>query len=453
MKKRSKYNEETLRRYEEGLRFGVSCWLDAEEVEDLFQYYLENDQLSRAEQVYKHGLRLHPDDEYLPLLGIHLLLEHDKPREALDALDAKPMAEDFYWHYLRLGALADMERWEEAEQEGDSIILQEQDMPLETAVDVAHVFMDRDQLLLTLKYLKRAEAIEPSDEEVLLDTARCLGMLERNEEALVYAERLIDLQPYNATVWNLKASLLLALNRNEEALEAVDYALAIEPDNEMMIIGKIKVLTLLDRDEEALRLISETEREQPHMQQMCYSLRGDILFWQQKYKEAEKVYRKGFDTEFFLSDSAMRYLECMMQLKQWRSAFRFGKRLLQVMGDDLLLLEKMSDTAYELNDMSTALQMLRRALRQQPDSTYLLLRYGSLQLDAGDTAAAYRAIHKAWRLMPEDKHTNIMMAFVCCLKKQYKAMHRYLKQACKQDPKALDTFLSLYPDAKNIIEP
>lgn len=449
--RQDRHTEDLRTRFEQSLVMGENCWMDAEEAEDLFQYYLEQNMPERAERVYQAAVSLHPDDEYLPLLGIHLMIEKGEPERALEELDSCKFPDDYYWHYLRLCALADVGIWTEAEGEADMIMAAEEARPFETALDVAHVFLDRECLETGLRFLETAFRYNQDDTEMLFDLAHTLMELHRYAEALTHVERLIDFLPYSAEAWQLKATLLVELERHEEGLDAFDYALAISPDSEPLIMGKIKTLTLMQRDDDALALIAQTEREQPHMQQICYNMRGDILFWQEKYKEAESVYAKGFDKDFFLADSAMRYLECKLQLHKWNAAIALGRQLLRYLPDDITLLEKMADAFYRLDKHTDALRMFRRALRLNPDNVHLLLCYGSLCLDLQNLSEAYRAIHKACRLRPDAAYPNIMMATVCFLKKQYKSMHNYLRRAVVVNPDTLNTFLSVCPAASELL--
>ena len=110
--------QQLVSKFEESL-FGnnISAWFDSEDIEDICNYYIDHDNLSKANEALQVGLQMHPTDGLLQMLRAHLLIEESKPTEALKVLETLNCKDDFYWHYLRLGAYSDLKKWKLAETE------------------------------------------------------------------------------------------------------------------------------------------------------------------------------------------------------------------------------------------------------------------------------------------------------------------------------------------------
>jgi tetratricopeptide (TPR) repeat protein len=397
------------------------------------------------------GERLHPNDELMPLLRAHVLIEEYRPEEALVFLDKMQVSNDFYWNYLRMGALADLQRWEEAKEAADKALACDSDI-VAAALDISRVFFDRDQLDLSLHYLLIADAANEDNTEVLELIVECYTGLKKYSEALPYVERLIDDNPYSVDAWRQKAALDIDMGKYDIALEDFEYAIAINPQDESTLVAKIKLLLFLGRFDEALPIMNIVEGFSSEWKNVCMMLRGDMYYLRGNIKKAHSYYYKGFNRHFFIADSAMRYLDCKMALRRWRGAVMVGNCLLKYLPDDRRLLEHLSDAYFELKEFAMSAKMLRRCLKNEPDNVYLLLRYGSLLLDMQELKKAYTTIHRAYRLSPDISQTNLLMAVVCWLRKENKRMYQYYRRACSLDKSSRDTFLTICPELKSYID-
>lgn len=429
----------------------VNTWFDSEDIEDICNHYLDKGKMKLAERAVAVGMSLHPKDETMQLLHAHVLIEEYKPQEALELLDSMHLTDDFYHSYLRLGALADLGRWQDAVAAADNAMKQDSDV-LAAAMDVAHVFYDRGQTDTALLYLLRAEKEVPDDKELTELILQCYADLGQTDTALTYVDKLIDADPYNIDAWQTKAALHVDKEAYQQALEDFEYAIAINPESETTLISKAKLLMLMNRLDDALAVIDEIEGISNMWHGVCMMLRGDVQFMIGDMHKAHTYYYKGFSRKMCLYDSTMRYMECKMRLAKWDGAVSIGNHLLNMTPDDKKLLEMLSDAYFEIKRYDMSARMLRRCLRLEPDNVYMLLRYGTLMLDMQDTKKAYTAIHRAYRISPEISYTNLLMAVVCYVKSEYKRMYHYYRNACKADPASKKTFISICPDVEQYIE-
>jgi tetratricopeptide (TPR) repeat protein len=104
----------------------------------------------------------------------------------------------------------------------------------------------------SLEPIQSAPTPQPpqQDTAALVDEGRRLAGLGRHEEALVYYDRALALDPQNAEAWQWHGVCLIALHRLEEAVTSFDRALAINPQDVGAWYTKGVTLFVLRRTEE-----------------------------------------------------------------------------------------------------------------------------------------------------------------------------------------------------------
>lgn len=436
--------------YEHELAGGKSIYLDSEDIEDIFNFYIDVHRIPQARQVLELGKRLHPDDELMSLLEVHLLIEQHKPKEALRLLEQLNLTDDSYWHYLQAGAYADLQKWEEAEEAANETYRMT-DEKADAAFDLGTLFFEREQFLLAINFFRRIDTAH-LDLPLAYRIAESYRALGDFVTALKYIDLLLDKDPYQTEAWLLRASLHMSQNKFQEAIEDFEYLLAIAPENEVYHIGRIRLLNMDERYEDSDRYIEQMENELPHTKGLCQMLRGDIQFEQGNYQQAHTLYKKGYDKDFCLADSSLHYIDCKMKMHKWKGALAIANDMLHYMPDNLELLDRIADCTHETGDMKLLLKTLRKCIKLAPQKPLYLLRYGSVLLDVHEERKAYTVLRKAWRMDPKSPVANLMMAVMCYIRQEPVQMYRYLQNAREAEPEMLQTFLQICPSAKEYVE-
>ena len=440
-------------RYESNETDHGGIWFDTEDIEDICNYYINAGNYSKAEKVLQLGERLHPGDETMPMIRANLLVMESKPEEALVLLDQYPHKEDYYWHYLRFSALVNLQRTDEAIAEADMVVMLDDDK-VGATIDVALLFAETEHIDLAISYLERTEKSDTDEadkKKLYALLTQYYGESGKYEEALAYTEKWIDADPYSVNAWCVKATIELDCDRYENALNDYDFALAIDPQCELALVTKVRLLCLLSREEEALQVLDDMAEMTAYHKHIGLMLRGDIYFMKGDYRKAHSCYYKGFNSQFFIVDSAHRYMECKARLHKWRGVVSLGKFLLQVDPDDTEVIEQMADAYFELKEYQEAAKMFRRYIKLAPDDVDILLRYSGLLLDMDEMKKAYTYIHRAYKLAPDISQTNLLMAVVCYLRGEDKRMYRYYRKACSIDKHSKALFFQMLPEVEPYI--
>ncbi|MEO6433786.1 MAG: tetratricopeptide repeat protein, partial [Sphingomicrobium sp.] len=125
------------------------------------------------------------------------------------------------------------------------------------AAMVAEISARRLDFVAALRGFEQALAAEPNDIFVLVKASNNLPWLGNGAQALARADRLISLDPLNATAYSGRGDCLYALRRYDEAIDAFNQALALAPQRNHSRYFLSNSLILLNRPGEAQEVLAK----------------------------------------------------------------------------------------------------------------------------------------------------------------------------------------------------
>ena len=454
-----RHSQQLIEQFEDCLKHPEklrTTYFDSEDLNELFRMYLSFGDVNTAEMVAQIAVRLHPDDEDAMLYALNILLEKGQPKKALKWIDEHPLPDTYYAYYLHMWALVDVGDTESANKMATKVLETiEDDSEYSIVLEViGNCFMRGDMPQEAIIYFDKAiEAAKSSNDiyNLLMKKVDCLAATNQLDKAISMLDKLNDEDPYNINTWQSKTMMLLQAGRTDEALDAIDYALAIAPSNEVNQILKIRMLIGNKKREEVFEYIDSVRQDLPHMQPLLLMLKGDAAFWEHDYKTANQYYKQGFDKEFFMLDSVIRYIECKIELHRYRSAIKIGKFLMLITPDDPQLLCKMADAHYFSGDRETAKKYLKRAVKIDPYNISIYMQLITLLLDMDELEEAKRLTKRALKFEPQQMYLKLLMAIISYIQNDYKHLVKYFTEACQINETAVDLLEQLCPTAAEFI--
>lgn len=438
-------------KYETALKNNQTPYLDSNELEDLFHFYLSIDKDGKAEDALDLFAKLHPSDDSINLLRCQYLFHQGKIEDGLKMVDAIDMQDNDLWHDLRLHALVCLKREEEAKKEGSTILYNAEDK-VDAALDIASEFHQQDMYESALYFYEAGLLYDGEDMRLIKGAARCYGYLGRSEKAIEYSEKIIEKDAYDADAWLIKASAYMSMGDAAKAAETYGYALAIDDKSNYAWIAKVKAEILSEQYDRALQTVDEMVQHLPMLEPIGYCMKGDVYYIQEQYKEAHKVYKKGFTTSMFTPDSALKYLSCKLKLHRWKEVVSLGEDLLRAIPEEGDVYEMMADAYYHLKDMKQAAKVYARAIKAIPKDIHLMCRYATILLDMRETEKALKVLQKARKIDKESTEVNMLLAIYYFAEGDAEKYTDYLIDVAEVDMRCLDDFLIFYPREKEFIE-
>jgi tetratricopeptide (TPR) repeat protein len=327
---------ESVERFERMLSQQMSWFFDAEELEQLFDYYQDKGNMAHAEIALAKGMEQSPHHSGFMLRKAQLLIGQGEIRQAEELLE-KALKQDPTMVELHLtrSSLYDyrnqtnraLQQLRKAEQYAD----QEQ-MP---SVNLAFgmVFLNAGRYRSALDYLKQCVGVEQIDQEHLLyDLCFCYHHLELFEEGIVFFEQQISANPYSGVAWYNQGVLLNQAGLFEKAIEAFEYALIIQPGFSMAHFNMANTLINLEQFEDALVQMTQAVEAEPEHAVfingigVCYEKLG-------RYQDALRRYEEAARLDPLLSDAWFGQATCKAGLEQWPTALALINKALEITED------------------------------------------------------------------------------------------------------------------------
>ncbi len=321
----NKYTEseefkETLKAYEESQGAGSPCFLDAEELIDIAEYYHMCGQIDKSERAAKYCLERYPGNTSALLFLARLELMDfghlDKAKEYFNSasqegdvqnsvealyIQAEIMtcegrvaeADSMLWDdyvdrrtkyvllYDENGNLTDTREnlldAAETDEEEDQLVAMF-NFPLDTAM----MFCDHEEYAIAEKWMCHAGTM--SDAIEYHETwARIYYSTNRNEEAIVAWNKVLDIDAYNTNAWMSLWEAQFMAGKFEDALQSTDYLLAVQPGLPEGLVSRANTLYNLGRYHESIDTLQELQKKVPDdplgemLISLAYVRLGDVM--------------------------------------------------------------------------------------------------------------------------------------------------------------------------------
>jgi len=162
------------------------------------------------------------------------------------------------------------------------------------ALDAYHQYNisgNPNDLTLAGKYSLKAISSEKGYEkpfELLSSLETTFTMIGRQNDAIWYCNKTIELDPTSAYGWRNKGQALYDQRKFDEGIKAYDEAIRLDPKDAMAWFGKGVALCSQGKYNESIEAYDESIRLDPNA--VTWSNKGGVLDIQRKYDEAIKAY-------------------------------------------------------------------------------------------------------------------------------------------------------------------
>ncbi len=220
---------EILKRYEQTRTKEVCSYFEMEDLLDILIYYLLQDSIDEAEDVFTHAKILHPTDSDLTKMEVRLMLARNEPEKALMKLAELGNIDDDEYSLMQAQAFIALKEFREA-REIAIAILNKMETTREMACEALETLLDCGYAQEALEITEFGLKKYAGEKHLLEIKAECLIELQDTKEAIKIYNRLLDEDPYSTFYWEQLARIYYLTNRYAKALECYEYELAINDE-------------------------------------------------------------------------------------------------------------------------------------------------------------------------------------------------------------------------------
>jgi len=391
-----------IERFEGMLGFKGHYFFDVDDLEDIIDFYLERNNLSKARQAINLAMSQHPLNVSFLIRKAHFLLASDKTDEALLVLDEAesldPVNSDIL--YTRAALFSKMKRYAEAIDQYLQALpeAEEQD---EVYAYIAFEYENLGNYDMALEYLKKGVAINAENFSALYEISFCYEVVQKLEEGISWFKAFLDKHPYSKVAWFCLGVLHSTSGEYEQAIDAYDFVIAIDESYSSAYFNKANAYANLRNYNKALELYKETlGYEDPEVTTYFYI--GECYQELEDYENALIFFKKALEMDEFFAESYVGMAEVYESLGQPELSVELMKKALDLYPENSDFWQQLADLLSDQKLYKEALEALEEAAKIDPTALELRDHQAWIYADMGDLVTAELKLLKAMEEQPED---------------------------------------------------
>lgn len=413
---RKNYQEdlEVVRRYE---RSNKRTYFDTEEVEIIFEYYLDKEEDVKAAIALDLGLRLHPHSEELKLKKVQILTIWENFDKALEVLDNEIDPDDIEALFWRGNIFVQQDKIEQALEIYNRLLEQEKDDEHfdDLCLDIAYTFNKDEYISFALQFLEKGFKFNPQNHELLLHYANLNILSENFEKAINILNKLLDQDPYHQYAWKLLSSIYYSLKNYIEALEAIEFAILLKKKDTEAWSLKGEISFHLNNFDNAiscfkniLKLSQNTEKHAA-----AYEWLGDSYESKEEYENALYFYQESIRLNQILCIEDTRLyincLACLLELEHFEECETLAKKCLIKFPDMSIFYNYYAEACLGQNKQIEGKNAFIKSLELDSEQPTINFAIGNICLYCEDYNNAIEHFRKAYDLEPNGQ-TALLLA-------------------------------------------
>lgn len=320
--------------------------------------------LTGAAEAYSKAAEISPDNLDIWFRLVVMLVDAQKPDEAMAAVSQAPAGSDFLlqasYFFIEAGFLSQAaDLLQEAENRGahpDEVLLYRAVM----------VYKEKDDPDAATALLEGVPPHSPFYQKALLRRTQILLDAGRFEEARTTAEFARGAYPDDPEFWSLESYSLARLNRLDEAEKILRESLAALPGNEELLYSLGGLMEEAGRRQEAMAVMEELLRTNPNnykaMNYVGYTLADENRELVRALELIEDALKLSPNADYITDSLAWVQYRLGLFEKAWESI----NRCLALGGNDPTIWEHYGDIALALGKKDEARKGYKEALKRNP---------------------------------------------------------------------------------------
>jgi tetratricopeptide (TPR) repeat protein len=246
--------------------------------------------------------------------------------------------------------------------------------------------------------------------EIFFSTASILNNENLNEEALIYIQQVLYLNPEFAAARLMRGSIYESLERYEEALTEYDNLPKNTPYYYKGQLRKAYTYNAMGENDKALDLLSKMAKELPERYQVQLT-RGDILMRAKRYTEAADAYSKAL---VMIGDIKGEHWPILYargisyeRTNEWKKAEVDFLKALEIEPNQPDVMNYLGYSWLTQNmRVKEARGLIEKAVKARPTDAHIIDSMGWALYALGEYDAAVDYLERAIELMPTDATVN-----------------------------------------------
>ena len=443
---------QVLQRYEKALNGELCVFFDEEDLEDIIDYFADNQQLMKAEEAVNFSLRLHPSSVSIKTRLARLLILQKRRAAAAHLVQSLAQLEPDNVDVMLCQAdlLLYDGRSDDARRILKKMVLHPAEPVDELCLSAAYVYCDHNMYseaksFLTYGYVHGGQ----KNFHLCFQLAVCAEQLGNVDEAVRLYNIVLDIDPYSNDAWFNLGQIYFSASQYDKALEAYDYAALTGKDDFQAYLQKAHCYFQKESYQKALEAYRDYARRSNDYSAPIHIFIGECFEQMEKFDDAYRCFERASVLDPDNPDGWAGMCVCMMDQERYSEALPLIQKAIRINGNVGSYWVYLGDIYENLNDLQLALSAFSHAQIYMPDSADLNALLGGIYVYMGNFDAALTCLVKAKDGESSNDEVPVMLA-VCYYKLgQLDQASDQLTLAILKKQESKDTFFELCPEAKN----
>jgi tetratricopeptide (TPR) repeat protein len=249
-----------VKRYEAMMKSGVFTYFDVEEIENVINFYIDNNQLKKAQDACASGLSIHPTSQDLKLKNAQIYVGRGLANEALQWLNkVKELGQGSHEYYLTKGmAMVLLNDAQKAEKYFNSALNLVTELEREDALfNIGDALENSGNFILAIDYYEIGSNVNPENEEFYFRLGFCYDRSGIYEKSIEYYQKYLDFNPFSENVWYNLGIIYNKIEDYKNSIDAYEYAIALDNTHYDALFNKANALANFEMHSEAIAAYQE----------------------------------------------------------------------------------------------------------------------------------------------------------------------------------------------------
>ncbi len=446
--------KEDVERFEQMENGEKEFYFDVHSIENIFDFYADEDQLEKAERVLQLGFKQHPNSTSLLSKKAVMLMEKGSDQEAIKLMEGLINLEqsnpefnlNLGWVYLRNGYLnSSIESFnktlEVAFDEREDYLL-----------DIVLYLNQSEYFKATINYLEIECVRYPKNENLLFELAFAYDKEGNIDKGIGTYKKLLEVNPFSENGWYNLGILYIKNQELDLANSCYDYALALNPSHAEALFNKGNSLVHLGQFQEAIDCYFDYV-SYGYDPLLAYHYLADSLEQLGHIEHSLRFYRLTIETDSGYVPGWLGYISLLINNDISEEALEASQKALEAFSEYSEFYYLRARALLLIDDVKGARKAFELSFKLDPDNLRNAFELYQIKLASSSRNKGLTIWEKWLKKHPDSPAVNYLGAAILIQEaKDLKKGAIHLENAVKSDPDSYDLFIELYPGIEKIIK-
>ncbi len=440
---------EILASFESMLSKNEVYFFDVEQFEDIFDHYYSKNKISKAERSIRIGLMQHPFSNELKLRLVQIYIKKKKYNEALALLREIETTEAFNpdIYILRAEIYGDLEKTDLAvENYLKALEFLDKEEHDYIYIDIANEYQNSGDFENSLKYLKKALRLNPTNEMAFLEVLFCFQVTEKLIEGADFFNQLINQDPYNQLAWFHLGLCYYDLGLYDKSVEAFDYCIVINENSYEAYSQKAEGLIAMENYSSAIEVLKEL-LDKDRISALTYYTLGECYENLEDLENALHYYRLSVKENDGFSDGYLGIGSTLYKMNRRGEGVHFIEKAIKIDPQNVDANFELAKIKHGEGLYKEALDLCEKIIDIDNSFPEFWIQYSETLFESGDELGAIEMVQEGIKIFPNSAELRFRLAAFYHTTGKLQQAYEFIHEGLALDYAAMKSFFQFVPYA------